>query len=131
MREPIIRHVRYEDFIALTSDGVGDLNGFRAAADTLVRQMGTLHYHHILVDLRRAVIAPLPEVILVEAVSYLHGLSVGVVNRVAILTDPADEVRSDRVQVAERIAGLMGMHLRGFQEYGAALDWLNDPTQTP
>src|SRR5262245_14861435 len=117
MGEPLIRHVRFEDFIALTSDGVGDLNGFRSAADTLVRQMGSLHYHHILVDLRRAAIPPLPEVVLVEAVRYLHGLRIGVLNRVAIVTDPADEVRSERVRIAELIAREMEMQLRGFQDY--------------
>src|SRR5262249_24498252 len=103
---PLIRHVRYEDFIALVSEGVGDLNGFRSAADTLVRQMGTLHHHHILVDLRRAVTPPLPEAVLVEPVSYLHRLGVGVLNRVAFVTDRTDEVRSERVQIAERIAPL-------------------------
>ena len=128
MGAPLIRHVRYEDFIALVSDGVGDLDGFRLAADTLVRQMGSLHFHHILVDLRRAVIAPLPEALLVEAMSYLRRLGVGVVNRIAFVTDPADWIRSGRVQVAERIAALMEMQLRSFQDYGEALDWLNEPT---
>ena len=64
-------------------------------------QMGTLHFHHVLVDLRHAVIAPLPEALLVEAVSYLSRLGVGVVNRVAFVTDPADGVRWDRVQGAD------------------------------
>jgi hypothetical protein len=128
---PLIRQVRYEDFIALVSDGVGDLSGFRLAADTLVRQMGNLHFHHIMVDLRRAVIAPIPRAILVEAVRYLHRLGVGVVNRVAVVTDSADGVRSERAQEAERIAALMGMHLRSFQDHSEALDWLNDPTQKP
>lgn len=129
MGEPLIRHVRFEDFIALTSDGVGDLDGLRSAADTLVRQMGTLHFHHLLVDLRRAVIPPLPELILVEAVRYLHGLGVGVLNRVAIVTDPADEVRSERVRIAELIGRQMEMQFRGFQDYAEALYWLNDPGQ--
>ena len=129
MAIPIIRHVQYADFIALISDGVGDLSGFRSATDTLVRQMGSLHFHHILIDLRHAVIPPLPEAVLVEAVSYLRRVGVGVLNRVAIVTDPADELRSERVQIAERIALLMEMHLRSFQDYSEALDWLNDPTQ--
>jgi hypothetical protein len=128
--EPLIRHVRYEDFIALVSDGVGDLNGFRSAADALVRQMGSLHFHHILVDLRRAAIAPIPEAIVVEGISYLSRLGIGVVNRIAFVTDPADEIRTERARVAERVAALMGMHLRSFQDYGDALDWLNDPIHT-
>jgi hypothetical protein len=128
---PLIRHIRYEEFFALISEGAGDLNGFRSAVDMLVRQMGALQHHHILIDLRRAVIAPLPEAILVEAMNYLRSLGVGVLNRVAIVIDPADVVRSDRVQVAERIAQLMGMHVRGFQDYSEALDWLNDLTQKP
>jgi hypothetical protein len=124
---PLIRHVRYQDFIALISDGVGDLASFRSAIDTLVRQMGTLDYHHILVDLRHAVIPPLPEAVLVESARYLRDLGLGVLNRIAIVTDPADELRTEPVAVAERIALLLGMHLRGFQDYSEALDWLNDP----
>jgi hypothetical protein len=62
---PQIRHVRYEDFFAQISEGVGDLSGFRSAIDTLVRQVGDAHYHHVLVDLRQATIKPLPEALLV------------------------------------------------------------------
>jgi hypothetical protein len=125
----LIRHVRYEDFISLVTEGVSDLNDFKSAADTLVRQMGTLHYHNILVDLRHAVIAPLAEDLLVEAMSYLRDLGLGVLNRIAFVTAPADEARSKRVQTAERIALLLGMRVRGFQDYSQALDWLNEPTQ--
>ena len=52
MGDFLIRHVRYEDFVTITSDGVGDLLGFQSAADALARRMGDLHYHHVLVDLR-------------------------------------------------------------------------------
>ena len=55
----------------------------------------------------------------------------GVLNRVAIVTDPDDVVRSERVEIAERIALLMGMNLRSFQEDSEALDWLNEPNQKP
>jgi hypothetical protein len=122
----LIRHVRYDDFIALSSDGVRDLDGFRQAVDALVQQAGTLHFHPILMDLRRATVPPLPEAILVEAVSYLQRAGIGVANRVAIVADPADQVRRERLEVAERIAAMMGMQLRCFGEYGEALDWLSD-----
>jgi hypothetical protein len=69
MEPPLIRHVRYEDFVALISGGAGDLEGFRAALDALVRHMGCLHFHHVLLDLRRAAIPPLPEAVLVQAMS--------------------------------------------------------------
>ena len=131
MGMPLIRHVRYEDFIAVVSDGASDLHDFQAAIDTLVRQMGTLHFHNVLVDLRGATLAPLPEAIMVEAVSYLRRMGLGVVNRIAFVTDPDDEVRTERVQSAECIARLLGMHLRSFQDYSEALDWLNDPTEGP
>jgi hypothetical protein len=128
---PLIRHVRYQDFVALISEGASDLRGVQSAADTLVRQMGTLEFHHIVIDLRHAVIPPLPEAILVEAVNYLRRLGIGVLNRVAIVTDPVDEVRSERAEVAERIALHMGMQVRSFQDYSEALDWLNDLGQKP
>jgi hypothetical protein len=131
MGTPLIRHVRYEDFIAVVSAGASDLHDFQAAIDTLVRQMGTLHFYHVLVDLRGATLVPIPEPIWVEALSYLRGKGLGVVNRIAFVTDPDDEVRTDRVQGAERIAQRLGLHLRSFQEYSEALDWLNDPTEGP
>ena len=122
----LIHHVRYDEFISLVSDGVRDLDGFRAAVDALVEQARPLHYHPILMDLRRATVPPLPEVILVEAVSYLQRVGIGVANRVAFVADPADSVRQERLVVAERIAAVMGMKLRCFGDYGEALDWLCD-----
>jgi hypothetical protein len=129
--EPLVRHVRYEDFINVISEGACDLSDFRSTADAVVRQMGPLHHHHVLLDVRGAVVGPLPEPLLVEAASYLRRLGLGVLNRVAIVTDPADEVRSERAQIAERIATQLGMHVRSFQDYSEALDWLNDPTEGP
>src|SRR3954469_24461595 len=129
MGAPLIRHVRYEDFIAVVSDGVSELDDFKATIDTLVRQMGTLHFYHVLVDLRGATLAPLPEPILVEALSYLRQVGLGVVNRIAFVSDPDDEVRTERGQSAEGLTPLLGMHLRSFQDYSEALDWLNDPTE--
>ena len=60
----VIRHVRYEEFVALISEGAGDLDGFQAAADALLAQMGGVAAQHVLVDLRRATIPPLPEALL-------------------------------------------------------------------
>ena len=51
--EPTIRHVRYEDFYSLSSEGVGDLEGFCRAIDALVWRMGgSLSDHHVVLDLR-------------------------------------------------------------------------------
>jgi hypothetical protein len=125
MEPPLIHHVRYDDFVALISGGASDLESFRAAVDALVRQMGSLHFHHVLLDLRRAAIPPLPEAVLVQAMSDLERRGLGVKNKLAIVFDPADEARADRASVAERIALEMGMQLRGFDDYAAALDWLS------
>jgi hypothetical protein len=47
----VIRHVRYEEFVALISEGAGDLDGFHAAVDALLAQMGDVGASHVLVDL--------------------------------------------------------------------------------
>jgi hypothetical protein len=125
MATPAIRHVRYPDFIALSSEGVGDLAGFRSAVDTLLRDMGTLHAHHVLFDLRHATIPPLADAILVEAMEYLRRSGLGVANKVAIAVDRDDSARVDRARECERIAGHMGMRLRGFADPIAALKWLS------
>jgi hypothetical protein len=54
----MIRHVRYEEFVALKSEGAGDFDGFLAAVDALAEQMGDVAAHHALVDLRRASVPP-------------------------------------------------------------------------
>jgi hypothetical protein len=125
MEPPTVRHVRYDDFISLSSDGVGDLAGFRRSIDELVRAMGTLHAHHVLFDLRHATIPPLADAILVEAMEYLRRSSLGVANKVAIVVDRDDSARVDRARECERITGHMGMRLRGFADPIAALEWLS------
>jgi hypothetical protein len=127
MATPAIRHVRYADFIALSSEGVGTLEGFKAAVDELVRDMGSLHAHHVLFDLRHATIPPLPEATLVQALSELQRRGLGVANRLAIIIDRDDVSRMLRLVALEQIAATMGMHLRGFGDYGAALEWLSGP----
>ena len=126
MKPPTVRRVRYEDFVALISGGVGDRDGFRAAVDVLRRDMGSVDAHHVLFDLRRATIPPLPEIILVQALEHLRRQGLGVANKVAVVTDPADKVRSDRADAFEAIAAHMLMHVRGFRDYGQALDWLSE-----
>jgi hypothetical protein len=121
--------VRYDDFFALISPGVGDLSGFRCAIDQLVRQMGDPQHHPLLLDLRHAGGAQLPEVLLVEAMSYLRGLGLGRVNKVALVVNRDDRERRDRAEVLERIALAMEMHVHSFDDYGEALDWLSDASQ--
>ena len=122
----VIRHVRYEDFVALISDGASDLEGFQAAADALLAQMGDVAAQHVLVDLRRATIPPLPEALLARALEYLRHRGVGVKNKVAVVTDPGDRTRSDRADTAEADAAFLRMQVRSFRDYGAALDWLSE-----
>ena len=122
----VIRHVRYEEFVALISEGAGDLHGFQAAADALLTQMGDVAAQHVLVDLRRATIPPLPEALLARALEHLRRRGLGVENKVAVVTDPADEVRTDRADAAEAVAALLRMQVRSFRDYGAALDWLSE-----
>ena len=125
MEPPRIKHIRYKDFLSLSSEGVGTLDGFRSAVDELVRQMGTFHAHHVLFDLRYAAIPPLPDAILVEAMEYLRRLGLGIANKLAIVVDSDDATRTIRALACERIAEHMGMSLRGFHDYSAALDWLS------
>jgi hypothetical protein len=122
----VIRHVRYEDFVALISEGAGDLDGFRAAADALLAQMGDVAAQNVLVDLRRATIPPLPEAVLARALEYLRGRGLGVKNKVAVVTDPGDRARTDRADAAEAVAAFLQMQVRSFRDYGAALDWLSE-----
>jgi hypothetical protein len=125
--EPTIRHIRYADFIRLTSDGAGDLERFRAQVDSLAREMGTLHAHHVLFDLRAATLPPLPAILLVEALEHLRRLGLGVDNRVAIVIDPGDRPRLSRMVTTEIAAARMGLEVRAFVDYAAALDWLSSP----
>ena len=122
----VIRYVRYEEFVALKSQGAGDFDGFLAAVDALLAQMGDVAAHHVLVDLRRATIPPLPEALLARALEHLRRRGLGVKNKVAVVTDPADEVRTDRADAAEAVAAFLLMQVRSFRDYGAALDWLNE-----
>ena len=89
----MIRHIRYEEFVALKSEGAGDFDGFLAAVDALVEQMGDVAAHHVLVDLRRATIPPLPEALLARRPGRLRRRGLGVKNKIAVVTDPADGVR--------------------------------------
>jgi hypothetical protein len=122
-----VRQVRYAEFIALLSQGAGDLDGFRAAVDTLLAQMGDVAAHPVLVDLRRATIPPLPEATLAQALEHLRRRGLGVENKVAVVTDRADRVRTDRADAAEAVAAFLRMQVRSFRDYGDALDWLNEP----
>jgi hypothetical protein len=121
----VIRHIRYDEFVALKSQGAGDFDGFLAAVDALLAQTEDVAAHPVLVDLRRATIPPLPEGLLARALEHLRGLGVGVTNKVAIVTNPADEVRRERADAAEAVAALLRMQVRSFSDYGAALDWIS------
>jgi hypothetical protein len=127
----MIRHIRYEEFVALKSEGAGDFDGFLAAVDALVEQMGDVAAHHVLVDLRRATIPPLPETLLARALEHLRRRGLGVKNKVAVVTDSADGVRTDRADAAEAVAAFLLMQVRSFRDYGAALDWLSEVERSP
>ena len=89
----VIRQIRYDEFVALKSEGVGDFDGFLAAVDALLVQMGDVAAHHVLVNLRRASLPPLPEATLARALEHLRQRGLGLENKIAVVTDPADEVR--------------------------------------
>ena len=121
-----IRHVHNADFFALASSGVPDLESFRRAVDRLLSEMGSPAHHDILFDLRGAGEAMLPEQMLIQALAELRSRGVGLSNRLAILVDPGDLLRWDRIRQAETIAALTGLSVRLFSEYGEAMDWLSD-----
>jgi hypothetical protein len=131
MEPPTIQHVCYEDFIRLASEGAGDLEGFRSAVDELVERMGSHQARPVLLDLRYAAIPPLSEAALVQALGELKRRGLGVENKLAIVVDRDDEARVDRALACERIGEQMGMRLRGFADYGAALDWLSERPEAP
>src|SRR5262249_4354825 len=116
MEPPRIRQIRYADFVSLISRGAGDMDGLRSAVDALLSQIGDPQVHPVLIDLRRAEIPPMPERVLVEALTYLRRRGLGVANKVAIVTDAADRARSDRADAAEAIATHMLMRVRSFRD---------------
>jgi hypothetical protein len=122
----VIRHVRYEEFVALKSEGAGDFDGFLAAVDALLAQMGDVAAQDVLVDLRHATVPPLPEAILARALEHLRRRGLGVENKIAVVTDPADRDRTDRANAAEAVAAFLRMQVRSFRDYGDALDWLSE-----
>ena len=123
----VIRHVSYQDFVALKSEGAGDFDGFLAAVDALLAQMGDVAARPVLIDLRRATIPPLPEALLARALERLRHRGLGVKNKVAVVTDPGDRARTDRADTAEAVAAFLRMQVRSFRDYGDALDWLSEP----
>jgi hypothetical protein len=125
--EPTIQHVRYDDFYSLSSDGVGDIEGFCRAVDALVRRMGSVSDHHVVLDLRRATIPPIPESLLTQALEELARRGLGVANKVAVVYDPADAERAMRMIHGEDIAVQIGLRLRSFNDITDALEWLNYP----
>jgi hypothetical protein len=125
--EPKIRHIRYEDFYSLSSDGVGDIESFCRALDVLVAQMGRVRDHHVVLDLRYARIPPIPESLVAQVLNELSRRGIGIDNKVAIVFDPADSVRGLRMIQGEEIAERMGLRLRSFDDTGDALEWLNLP----
>jgi hypothetical protein len=130
MEPPTIQHIGFEDFIRLASEGAGDLEGFRSAVDELVDRMGSHHARPVLLHLRYAAIPPLSEAALAQALSELKRRGLGVENKLAIIVDRDDEARVVRALACERIAEQMGMRVRGFADFGAALDWLSTRPET-
>jgi hypothetical protein len=120
-----VRHVRYQDFIALSSDGVCDLAGFQAAVDELVRRIGEVSYYHVLIDVRAATWPPLPDALVVQALEHLRRRHLGTRNRVAVVIDPTDSARVELMHAVHRAADALGMSVRGFSDYGLALDYLD------
>jgi hypothetical protein len=122
-----IRHVRYRDFFALSSDGAATSERFRESIDALCARMGDVADHPILVDLRGATLPPLRRIELIECVEYCRRKGIGVKDRLAVVVDPADRERIERAPEIESIAASMGMAVQAFNDIGAALDWISRP----
>jgi hypothetical protein len=127
---PQIRHVHYDNFFALISQGVSDLAAFRRAIDQLLAEMGDPAACAIVIDVRTAVLPPLPKMLLVQAMAYLYAQGLGRQNRVALVCDRNDHERRDRAAEIERIAQAMEMRVRSFDDYALALDWLSEKAPT-
>jgi hypothetical protein len=125
----LIRHIRYEDFFAVVSDGADTLQQSKDQVDRFVRDMGDLKHHHVLLDLRHATTGPVAEPVLVEIAHHMKRQGLGVVNRLALLIDRDDEKRAELGHVFVRITTLMGMHVALFTSHQEALDWLNETTE--
>jgi hypothetical protein len=124
--------IRHVDFFALISQGVGgDLIAFRRAIDQLVAEVGDPAACAIVIDVRTAVLPPIPRLLLVQAMAYLYAQGLGRQSRVALVCDRDDHERRDRAAEIERIALAMEMNLRSFDDYGAALDWLSEKAPPP
>jgi hypothetical protein len=131
MAAPSIHHV-HADFFALISEGAGgDLSAFRGAIDQLLEQMGDPRFHPLLLDLRAAVLRPLPPVLLIQAMAYLSDKGLGRKNKVALIVNRDDQERTDRAVTIARIAQAMEMTVQSFADYAAALDWLTDKAPPP
>jgi hypothetical protein len=87
--------------------------------------MGSVCDHHVLLDLRRATIPPIPESELTHAIDELARRGIGVANKVAIVYDATDAVRAMMMVRAREIAVQMGIRLRSFDDTADALDWLS------
>ncbi len=122
-----VRQVSYADFIGVLSNGIRNLHDAHELVDSIVKSMMAFHQESILVDMRGAQIAPLPENVMQATMEYMKKAGIGVYNKVAMVTDPDDELRIERGKKAESIAVLMEMHVRVFQCYSTALEWLNEP----
>jgi hypothetical protein len=125
--EPTIRHVRYDDFYSLSSDGIENIESFCRAVDALVAQMGRVRDHHVVLDLRAARSRPIPESLLAQVLNELSRRGFGVDNKVAIVYDPGDAERAMRMIHGEDIAVEIGLKLRSFDNIADALEWLNCP----
>jgi hypothetical protein len=89
--------------------------------------MGSLNDHHVLLDLWHATTPPIPQSLLTQALAELSGRGLGVANMVAIVYDPADDVRAMRMVQVEEIAVQMAVRLRSFDDTADVLEWLNCP----
>ena len=122
----MIRHIRYEEFVALKSEGAGDFDGFLAAVDALSGADGRRH---------RPSRTGRPEARQHPAAARgPPGPGAGA----PAPAGPGDEeqgrgrhrprrrVRTDRADAAEAVAAFLLMQVRSFRDDGAALDWLSE-----
>ena len=117
----MIRHIRYEEFVALKSEGAGDFDGFLAVVDAAGgADGGRRRPSRTGRPERGPTIPPLPEALLARVLQHLRRRGLGVKNKVAVVTDPADGLAACTwADAAEAVAAFLLMQVRSFRDYGS------------
>jgi len=117
-----IRLVTLREFVRTDLVGAFDLEASKAALTEIVRAAAQCGVPNLLIDVRMAVPVELCAADVQELVMHLLLLGVDPGYRIAILSDPQDEV--DRAKVFESYARERGVDAAAFRDFETALTWL-------